>query len=521
MHEVEAKFLIRRPEQFEKVLTLLQSRGYQVTPGPTSLHVDRYFDTEDWSILRAGWTYRHRRRGRDEKLTLKSFGKSRGAVFTREEINQPLSGPRESGHLPPGPVQERLGGIVDERRRHELFRIENRRTIYRVETPGDDPVHLELGLDRARIRARNPADKAPGRLQFTELEVELQQGRADAVDEVARVLEEVAGLIPAHLSKFERGIQTAGLYLPDESASGMVRQLRVRDPVVELIFRSLVEQLLVLEREKDRASEGLAPGAVHKMRIAIRRIRSLLRTFSDIFPQARRDHLDAELRWLARQLGRARDADVCGQAVSAYRKAVAAEGQATIDAFEQRVNASVLSAYDNLTASLASGRYLALIHELTEFANGDPRKETTKRHGDLRISECGKRYAAPAIRKMLEHGRAISAGSTARQLHKLRIEAKRLRYLLEFFAIVQTRRWRRAIESAELLQDVLGPHQDAVMAREQLQEFAAEVALDEGGRDTLLTTGRLLQLEEQRAARYRKRFSAAWKRFEEDAAGLT
>ena len=88
--EIEAKFLIRQPEQFEQVLAALSELGYGVSERATETHIDRYFDTSEWSILRAGWAYRCRERRGHQKLTLKSLGSKRGAVFTRAEIEQPL-----------------------------------------------------------------------------------------------------------------------------------------------------------------------------------------------------------------------------------------------------------------------------------------------------------------------------------------------------------------------------------------------------------------------------------------------
>ena len=73
MAEIEAKFLLRRPDQLDDVLALLDRRGYDVEPAGTSTHIDRYFDTGDWAILRAGWAFRCRSRGKQEKLTLKSL----------------------------------------------------------------------------------------------------------------------------------------------------------------------------------------------------------------------------------------------------------------------------------------------------------------------------------------------------------------------------------------------------------------------------------------------------------------
>ncbi|MFQ5982956.1 MAG: CYTH domain-containing protein, partial [Woeseiaceae bacterium] len=144
--EIEAKFLIRQPEQFEQVLAALSELGYGVSERATETHVDRYFDTADWAILRAGWAYRCRERRGHQKLTLKSLGSKRGAVFVRDEIEQPLPDrpPPGNGILPPGPVQKRLAEIANGMRRRELFRVQSRRTVFAVTAPGNEATRLEL-----------------------------------------------------------------------------------------------------------------------------------------------------------------------------------------------------------------------------------------------------------------------------------------------------------------------------------------------------------------------------------------
>ena len=73
MTEIEAKFIIRRPEQVDDVLRVLADNGFSAEERGSATHVDCYFDTEDWSILAANWACRVRRRNGERKLTLKSL----------------------------------------------------------------------------------------------------------------------------------------------------------------------------------------------------------------------------------------------------------------------------------------------------------------------------------------------------------------------------------------------------------------------------------------------------------------
>ena len=108
----------------------------------------------------------------------------------------------------------------------------------------------------------------------------------------------------------------------------------------------------------------------------------------------------------------------------------------------------------------------------------------------------------------------ITEESPARKLHRLRLLAKRLRYLLEFFRVARPKKWRKPIAALSTMQDELGEHQDAIVARERLTTYAESIALLEENRCLLLAMGRLTQQEEDRAARYRQRFPALWSAFE-------
>src|SRR5215472_8670210 len=68
-------------------------------------------------------------------------------------------------------------------------------------------------------------------------------------------------------------------------------------------------QMDALGANAARARDG-DPDAVHDARVAVRRLRSTLRTFRPLLPAADLDSIRAELRWLGASLGQVRDAQV-------------------------------------------------------------------------------------------------------------------------------------------------------------------------------------------------------------------
>ncbi len=510
--EIEAKFLIRETSQFEDVLASLSRLGYDVGVGRTATHTDRYFDTSDWSILRGGWAYRCRECDGERKLVLKSLGSRDGAVFSREELEQvlPERKAKKKGRLPKGPVQERLAELGGGMRRRELFRVRSERTVYDIGVPGASGTRLELDFDRTLIEAKRQAKKsAPGQLRFMEIEFETNDAATAA--SLAEILRERHGLIPSQLSKFERGIQAAGFNTTTGERTR--KPPRPKQPILDLVYFYLERQLAALKLQFPRAWEGLDPEGVHKMRVAIRRARTVLKEFRKALPAAERDHLNAELRWLLKQLGHVRDADVCEAAIEHYRAGLHGDPVEILAPFETHLRRTTLGAQVELVAALSSERYNALIDEYEKFVSTRAAGKRGK-HARRTIAVCEDKLVHKVHAKMQRKADEITETSPAAKLHRLRLLAKRLRYLLEFFRVARPRKWRKPIAALSIMQDELGEHQDAIVARERLTTYAESIALLEENRRLLLAMGRLTQQEEDRAARYRQKFPALWAAFE-------
>jgi len=508
MTEIEAKFIVRRPAQVEELLRVVAELGYTLRSGGARTHVDTYFDTDDWSILRAGWTCRRRCGDDGDVLTLKSLGRADGSMFLRDEISQVTATPPLPviDELPAGAVRDRLRELADGMKLNALFSVSTRRSVYFAAPPGADTPSIELDIDYASIDAPRRSEKASGVLNFTELELELCDGDPSAIEILGAALCRQVGLVPARCSKFERGLQAGGIDLTSILQPRQQLDFGDNDPVLALVFACLREQHECIRREFPRAYEGIDPEGVHQMRVAIRRLRAILRSFRGMLDELQVSKFTSELRWLARQLGRARDADV-------VRQLTERPGAYDTTDYERHLEEAANLAYDNLLLALDSRRFAVLMDELGQYVASGADAAIRPRHDTPTIGAHAERMVAALVTELLEIGNAITVTSPAADLHKLRIRIKRLRYLLDFFSTVQVTRWQPLIETTRQLQDVLGQHQDAVTALAQLADYAAAIPVDDEHRGRTLAVSRLMQREQDRIAQSRRLFPGTWSSF--------
>jgi len=211
--EIEAKFLIEDRAQVQQVLELLHGRNVAVEGAATQDIHDRYFDTPGWRLFRAGWGYRWQESDGRYKAGLKALTRSDSAVQQREEVSQNLAVlPRSHDELPDGPVADRVREIAGEEIPREIFRVRKirRRHFLRPQ----ESTCIELALDSTDIRSSDEPKGGPGHVQFLELELELIEGGEEHIHRLSGILERELKLSPSRSSKYERGLQVAGLWPP-------------------------------------------------------------------------------------------------------------------------------------------------------------------------------------------------------------------------------------------------------------------------------------------------------------------
>jgi CHAD domain-containing protein len=249
-----------------------------------------------------------------------------------------------------------------------------------------------------------------------------------------------------------------------------------------------------------------APDAVHKMRVAVRRLRSALATYRRLLDRSVTDPVRDELRWIGRALGPVRDSEVIRdhlrEEVSEQpRPAVVGPVSRRID---RTLRAEHRDAHRQALTELRSDRYLALLDAVEEIAGGSA---LSGKRVDRPARKQVPREVRRTFDRMVEFAEqadaAASPEETDRLLHEVRKAAKRVRYAAESADPVIGPGASGLAKQMEELQDVLGAHQDTVVVRQLLLRLGADA---HATGDSAFTFGRLHALEEWRAARSRGQY---------------
>jgi inorganic triphosphatase YgiF len=428
--------------------------------------VSTYFDTPKHDLHSAGFSLRIRRIGRVRVQTVKAKGAEAAGLFVRPEwerkvrTNQPVL----DDHDPVGAV---LGKKADDLA--GLFATNVERQTWDL-AEGD--TSIEVALDRGEIVADDR------RTPLCEVELEQKTGSPAALFALARRIDAVAPVRVGVLSKCERGYRLLG------QAQGAIKAepiLLERGTTAAVAFQHIARACLRQFRLNEAVLlEQRNTEALHQARVALRRLRSAFSIHRAMLEDDRFDRLSQELRWLATQLGDARNLDALIERV--------APGPVR-DAIEQARG----QAYDTVETVLRSDRERHLMIDLIEWiAFGDwLRQPDTQTLRD----QPARRFAARALdrfrRKIKDNGRNL-ADLDDEERHQVRKAAKKLRYTAEFFTALYDRKGekrprKRFIAALEELQDHLGALNDlavapAILTRLGLADLPETAALCGAGR---------------------------------------
>ena len=521
MAEIEAKFLIDDSAKFLRLVDTLEADELHIEPLGSQDILDRYLDTPDWQIFNAGWAYRWRDASGKRKVGLKSLATREGAIQEREEVEQTVTAfPDDGDRIPDGPVRLRLSEFDGKLR--ELFQVSNNRRLFNIRT--DKGALVELAIDDATITAVLPPHKsAPGKLKFAEVELELKTGTHQDLQLMAERFSAQFGLLPSRMSKYERGLQTVGrspakaipkvsLLLDDSPALSELRKrtLKKDDAAIDMVCCYLLRQFEAMLIAEPGAWEGLHPDGVRRMRVATRRLRAALRAFKRLLPSSTTSKVVQEFKCLTSTLGHVRDLDVQRDEFQRYLAECSPDDDDHILDYQRHLASQWQEAREDLIEYLSSQRYRQLKDDFCVYlrTGGSAERDNTQS-----VAEVASRLVRKRYKRLLRHGRAITKDSADEKLHALRIDGKRLRYLLEILSPVYGKRLNICVKPLRKLQDVLGAFQDACVAQDRLRCYA-EIPLSTAKQSQPLTLGQLIQAQQMRAAEQRASFHVAWQQFD-------
>jgi len=196
----------------------------------------------------------------------------------------------------------------------------------------------------------------------------------------------------------------------------------------------------------------------------------------------------------------------------AYAQTVVPERLNELAGYEMHLRRERLEARNHLSEIYSDERYGTLLTSFAAFLEDTPSAGAMRRWRSFKVSDGVDKYLRRSLKRVLKLGRKVSAEAHAKELHRLRIRAKRFRYELEFFVSAYPSLHKAAVE-AKALQDLLGAHQDAYTAIERINKYARALR-KHGGARMPVALGQLIQSERQKAREARRTFGPEWSRFE-------
>src|SRR5262245_40354324 len=504
--EIELKFEVPIESLPELTRGPLLKRARSSGQKPASL-VSVYYDTKKLKLRRKALSLRIRRKGRRVVQTVKQ--EAGPVTFVRNEWEHDIGSPQPdfnvAGDTP-------LGRLLSKKLCHSLmpvFETRVRRKTFQLHCGESE---IELSVDKGEIAAGRKA------LPICEVELELKRGQRGHLFKLAKTM---ADDVPAQLaiaSKAERGY---GLLTGEKPEPIKALQIALESEAnvqsaFQIIAWACIHQLIAnqpIMRSGD-------PDGLHQMRVALRRLRAAISLFSDMLADTQTEAVKSELKWIAGELGPARELDVFSKRIVKPILAGKPNGAGVAvlsrDLRQRREDAIVRA-----LGAVESARFRKLVLdtaawiEAGDWINNPDISACTLREqpiADAAAKELRRRW-----KKILKRGKRLDELDAQRR-HRLRIQGKKLRYAAEFFASAFPRKRRQKfVASLERLQDALGDLNDIVVHEKLSERFIEGNGRGEkeriGRAKKAFAAGRLSGREEARIEPVLKEAKRAYKSF--------
>ena len=443
-----------------------------------------YFDTPDLDLLHNRMLLRRRVGDADNGWQLKVPDAN-----ARTEIRAPLG---EDSDSIPTELADIVSGVTHRTPMHPVAYIKTNRQSHRIL---DNVDALIAEVDDDTVRASVPGGDEATLTSWREVEVEAGNCDEDMLAEIGGWLRDAGARPSTSASKIERALA------PVTAAESVW----VDDPdTLDAVSDYLAQQIRAIVAGDVALRRGLDP--VHDTRVAIRRLRSSLRTFADVFDADQAHALREELSWYAGLLGDMRDATVQRKRLT---KAVDGLDPTLVVGdvtawLEHHMGRRYSEARVLVDAALAGDRYAELMEALAKWQRRPAFSPDTRQHPKLKPDV---RRADRKARKRLR--KAVDNGVDEQAFHRARKAAKRARYAAELAAPVLGRKSaKKQIKQHKKVQKILGDHQDSVVAAQSLRELGAGAGTAHAAEQGF-TYGVLYAHERAAAAEARRRI-ARW-----------
>ena len=435
------------------------SEKFSVQVQPQQKTTVTYFDTFDWRLYRKNYLF-NKTNG-----IWKLYRRDSGEVVTTFSEKDP-SPRRFAWEFPAGPMKTVLRSTLDVRGLLSLVTFETQSTGARIFNPDEKTVAL-INIKTQRVK--------DGSTTFRTVRLTGVRGYENFTRRLNQYLRQQGITKPAPQENlFKKGVSINGR-IPLDYVSKFSIELKptmsIRQAALA-IFRQLLD---AMRRNEAGIKEDIDSEFLHDFRVAIRRSRSGLAQLKGVLPLNITETMKNELAYLGRITGPTRDLDVYFLYKENFLSRLPRVLREGLAGFFTEMTDRRRRERESLIAALGSPRYRKIVSVWQNYLDGGA-DDDPSRYSERPVYEYACKIIQRRYDRIMKKGRAIGPASPDEDLHRLRIQCKKLRYSLEFFAsLFPKKKISQVIKQLKQLQDNLGDFNDLSVQQDMLQKYLSTI----------------------------------------------
>jgi CHAD domain-containing protein len=443
------------PDQLIKKI----SDKFYVQVGPPQKWTVTYFDSFDWRLYRKN--YLLNQSDRTWRLCQRDSGQTVATFLEMDGARRKFA-----WEFPEDPLKSILKSMLEVRGLLALVTFEIRSRRLRVFN-SDKKTVTHIDIETRKVKA-NPHT-------FHTVSLESVRGYENITRKLGRYLGRCGISDPVSIEYlFKEGIAAMGRSPRDYSSKFSITlapTLSIHQ-AAKAIFRQLLETMRCNEAG---IMEDIDSEFLHDFRVAIRRTRSGLSQLKGILPPDITQTFKREFAYLGQVTGPTRDLDVYLLYEKDYLSRLPEALREGMAGFFAEMAERRQREWEKMVMALRSTRYLKIIGDWQAYLDrGDEDKMSG--HSGQPVDQYARKIIFRRYGRIIKKGRAIGSSSPDEALHRLRIQCKKLRYSLEFFAsLFPPKAVKRAIKQLKGLQNNLGGFNDLSVQQDMLQNYLTTI----------------------------------------------
>jgi len=418
------------------------------------------YDTFDWRLFNKSFVlYKSA-----NKLFLRKLFKN--ATILSAAITSP---PVFIWNFPDSELKEQLTPVLKMRALFKLAEVHSRSTAHRILDQNKKTVARLVYEEIRPSRGKN----AP--VLATHLWLQPVKGYAKPSRNLAKHLKAAGFTAGQKEDIYFKALEAAGKS-PGSYSSKLKIQLDPAmrsDEATKNILRYLLQIMKINEAnlEMDLDTEFL-----HDFRVAIRRTRSALGQIKSVFPQNATSRFKKEFAFVGKLSNQLRDLDVYLLKEDAYKAILPPVLRDDINPLFDYLRKNRSKALQKVIRGLKSRKYAQIMQDWEAFLDEPQQEAAAASNADQPIITLARKRIYKQYRSIVKAGNLILKKTEDEKLHALRIECKKLRYLMEFFSSLFPRKKNNLlIAQLKNLQDNLGDFNDLCVQQDYLMDIAGEL----------------------------------------------